>query len=111
MTAIGTVLVELRYSDCSTRLCRLSIVPDVLVSSAGHWYAGVTYPGQTDIDLETVVYGVQEGRATHCEYKPLWAGFVDSDEIEFIAWRIVDGIDLLVEHGIVDPPTYREKES
>jgi len=112
--SFGTITVELTYSDDSKRAIELAIEDGVLFSGSGRSYPGVIEVGDVvDNDAELVAYGINEGRVTECDYRPIWAethlanGHDDeADPVELTGWRVTGGVEMLRRYGIVDDPPY-----
>lgn len=106
---LGWVTVEITYSDGSKRTVELSVERGILFSGDGRSYPGVIERAdKPDNDAEIVAYGINEGRVTHCDYRPIWAEISlandEPDAVELVAWRVTGGVETLRRHGIIDDP-------
>lgn len=101
----GSISVEIGYSDGSTRTITLPVEERVLIGGTEHdrWYPGVM-ARDDDFDAECVAYGINEGRVTHCDYRPRWSYPATAGLVEMETWRIVgvEDVALLREYGIIE---------
>lgn len=106
---LGSITAEISYSNGSKRTITLSVEEKVLIggSEPSCWYPGVMVRDD-DLDAETVAYGINEGRVTHCDYRPQWSRTPVTDDepdpVEMETWRVTGAADiaLLREYGIVE---------